>query len=96
MPMSFPDLESLKHAAKVHNFREMLEGESEELYRHNLADHVTPYSNIEGHEIRTGKGWDKWTAEDNVNLFLYAAAARHGLLAEPDPTTTTAAPDSTK
>ena len=70
MPMSFPNMESLVFAAKVHKFREPKKGESDQTYRRKLADHVTKIDTIEGHEIRTGKGWDKWTEDEKRQLLL--------------------------
>jgi hypothetical protein len=61
MPMDFPDLTSLKMAAKIHKFRPMMDRESEEHYRSALADHVRPIDHIESFEIRFGVGWDKWS-----------------------------------
>ena len=69
MPMDFPNLESLKNAAKVHKFREINEGETEQKYREALADHVSEADIIEAHEIRTGIGWDKWN-EDHKKDYL--------------------------
>lgn len=58
MPMSFPDMNSLRRAAMTWRFREDNEGESEADYREALADHVLSKDYIESFEIRTGKGWD--------------------------------------
>lgn len=66
MPMDFPDMNSLIDAAEVHGFREPKEGETEESYRNALADHVAPRDHLESEEIRTGKGWDKWSDEENI------------------------------
>jgi hypothetical protein len=60
MPMSFPDLDSLKDAAEVHGFRKPLDGESEDQFRAALADHVAPIDFIESQEIRHRVGWDQW------------------------------------
>jgi hypothetical protein len=59
--MDFPDLKSIKSAAKMHGFRPMLDREAEEQYREALADHVRDIDVIESGEIRFGIGWDKWT-----------------------------------
>lgn len=56
MPMSFPDMKSLKFAAQCHKFREPNEGETEAAFRKALADHVKPIDFIESQEIRTSKG----------------------------------------
>jgi hypothetical protein len=61
MPMSFPNMESLKNAAEVHKFRQPFEGETERDYRTLLADHVEKIDKIESGEIRYGVGWDEWT-----------------------------------
>jgi hypothetical protein len=71
MPMSFPNFESLKRAAKVHGFRQPTEGENETMYRYELANHVTPRDRIEGHEIRTGKGWNDWNDIEKMELFKF-------------------------
>ena len=60
MPMSFPDLKSLKMAAQVHHFRDLNKDETEIQYRNALADHVASRDFIESEEIRCGKGWDEW------------------------------------
>ena len=61
MPMDFPDIKSLQRAAKVHGFRIITKGETEDDYRNNLADHVSSRDFIESQEIRNKVGWDKWT-----------------------------------
>ena len=68
MPMSFPDLDSLRLAAQVWQFRKLAEGESEAAYRAALAAHVHPRDVIEAHETRTGRGHDQWTAADQADL----------------------------
>ena len=69
MPMNFPNLESLKREAEVHKFRPLNEGETEKDYRIALADHVALHDFIEGHEVRTGKGWDRWSPAEKQDLF---------------------------
>jgi len=64
--MDFPDIKSLKFAAKVHKFREQQTGESETDYRKALSDHVKPIDRIESFEIRFGKGWDKWNDQEKM------------------------------
>lgn len=76
MPMSFPDMNSLIDAARVWKFREMQEGESEEHYRHSLADFVKPKDLIESQEIRTGKGWDQWDQLEGAQLLSHAGVIR--------------------
>ena len=70
MPMDFPDMNSLKFCAKVHKFREPIEGESEESFRLALADHVQPIDYIESLEIRNKVGWDKFSESQNMDMFL--------------------------
>ena len=79
MPMDFPDLESLKFAAKVHRFREINEGEPEAVYRDALADHVRPIDLIESEEIRNGVGWDKWSQEQSLALLQRAGFKLKGM-----------------
>lgn len=59
MPRDFPDMASLVGAARRHKFREPVEGESEAIYRMQLADHVQPIDQVESLEIRNKVGWDK-------------------------------------
>lgn len=68
MPMDFPDMESLKRAAEIHDFRQPNDGETEIAFRLALASHVRPRDFIESEEIRSGKGWDKFTDEDNAGM----------------------------
>lgn len=71
MPQSFPDMQSLKYAAKVHKFRAQNEGESDSDYRNTMADHVKANGHmIEAMEIRTGKGWDEFTDEENEKMLM--------------------------
>jgi len=68
MPMDFPDLKSLKGAAKVHKFRDINENETEKEYREALANHVLSIDRIESEEIRNGVGWDRFSTEQNKNM----------------------------
>ena len=68
MPMSFPDMKSLKFAAQCWKFREPNEGESEDEFRVALADFVQPKDLIESQEIRTSKGWDQWDNKDSADM----------------------------
>ena len=71
MPQSFPDMDSLKYAAKIHKFREPHDDEIEQDFRTALADHVAATSGIiEAMEIRTGKGWDEFTDEENEQMLM--------------------------
>lgn len=65
MPMDFPDMNSLRRAAECHKFREPTDGEGEMEYRSALADHVKPIDLIESMEIRTGKGWNRFSDTEN-------------------------------
>jgi len=66
MPMDFPDMASLKRAAECWDFREPEEGETEIQYRTALADFVQDKDLIESMEIRSGKGWDKFSQGDEI------------------------------
>lgn len=68
MPMNFPDMDSLKRAAEVWKFRDPRDGETEAEFRDALADHVAPKDLIESQEIRTGKGWDRWSEADKLQM----------------------------
>jgi hypothetical protein len=66
MPITF-DSKTLLEQGKIH-FREIKEGDSISEYRNAYADHMEPIDLIESHEIRTGRGWNKWTEEDKKSL----------------------------
>lgn len=70
MPMNFPDMDSLIRMGERLKFRKPNEGETENDYRNALADFDK--DPIESHEIRTGKGWDKWTEHDRLGMLLGA------------------------
>lgn len=70
MPMDFPDMNSLKMAAKAHSFRQPDDGEDEHSYRNLLADHVRPIDFIESQEIRNKVGWDKFSDSQNLGMLL--------------------------
>ena len=70
MPMDFPDMKSLKFAAKVHKFREPRIEESDEGYREALADHVANIDLVESQEIRHKVGWDKFDEIQKVDLMF--------------------------
>lgn len=72
MPRSFPDMNSLENAARVHKFRQPHEGEDESDYRHALANHVKGIDLVESMEIRSGKGWDAFDEVDNALMLLQA------------------------
>lgn len=53
MPMDFSDLKKVcKNAARVHQFREINNGETEGDYRNSLADHVSGRDFIGSEEIK--------------------------------------------
>ncbi len=68
MPMNFPDLRSLKNAAKMWKFREIKKGELEEDYRRALADYVASKDFIESEEIRNKVGWDQWNDIQKMDM----------------------------
>ena len=70
MPMNFPDMAALVLAAEVHKFRAPNEHELEADYRNAVADHVESIDMIEAHEIRTGKGWNRWNDAEKTDLIL--------------------------
>ncbi len=74
MPRSFPDMNSLENAARVHKFRKCREGEIENDYRDALANHVRDVVGdvVESMEIRTGKGWNAFNEVDNALMLLDA------------------------
>lgn len=63
MPITFTD-ETLITFARNMKYREQNEGETSEEYREVIADLHQDRDPVEAHEIRTGKGWDKWTDAD--------------------------------
>lgn len=64
MPRSFPNMESLKNNAKMRNFRQPNEGESEADYRAAFADFLRPIDPVESAEVRSGKGWDAQSPQE--------------------------------
>lgn len=78
MPMDFPDLRSIKFAAQLHNFREIIPNESEDEYRTALADHVAKIDFIESEEIRNKKGWDMWSNKETLNILNNLSSRRKG------------------
>ncbi len=66
MPMDFQDLKSLKMAARIHKFRDYIEGEDESVYCSELFEHVLPRDRIEAFEIKFGKGWDQWSQAEKM------------------------------
>lgn len=74
MPMDFPDMDSLIQCADVWKFRTPNKDETEQAYRTALADHVAPQDFIESQEIRTSKGWDKWSPSEGRDMLIRSAA----------------------
>lgn len=70
MPMSFPDLESLKRRAQQRGFRMPSENESETDYRNAFADFMQNVDRVESAEIRLGVGWD--VAQHSPEVMLEA------------------------
>lgn len=67
MPMDFPD-SLLADTAELHKFREQREDESIDEFRTALANHVQPIDLIESMEIRTSKGWDRFSQAENIDM----------------------------
>lgn len=68
MPMDFPDMDSLKRAAKAWDFRDPNDNETEAEYRTALADRVRPDDMVESEEIRNKVGWDKFDDAQNLAM----------------------------
>ena len=75
MPMDFPDMDSLKHAAKRWQFRQPNDGELESAYRDELANFVQSKDMVESGEIRNKVGWDQW---DDLQKMLFVYDIKHG------------------
>lgn len=75
MPMNFPDFNSLKRAAEIHQFRQPKSCEPENDYRIALADYVSKIDFVESEEIRNKVGWDKWNEQQKM-----AMLKRRGLI----------------
>lgn len=58
MPMSFPDMKSLKNRATQRGFRQPQEGESTADYREAFALFMRDVDMVESLEIADGRGWD--------------------------------------
>jgi hypothetical protein len=68
MPMSFPDIESLKRRAEQRGFRQPNEDELESQFRKEFADFMESVDFVESMEIRTSKGWDEFNEKQNISL----------------------------
>lgn len=67
MPMSFPNMQSLKDRAQQRNFRQPEEDETEENYRAEFARFMRNVDIIEAMEIADGRGWDE---QDPLKMFM--------------------------
>lgn len=67
MPMSFPDLASLRRLCDYPERVPYREGETEVEYRERCAV-WSKDDFVQAHEIRTGKGWDEWNDVQNTDL----------------------------
>jgi len=68
MPRNFPDMDSLRSAAKCHKFRQPQDGEPEIEFRTALADHVMNLDLVESEAIRNGIGWDRFTEQQSEDM----------------------------
>ena len=68
MPMSFPDMESLKRRAEQREFRQPHENESEIQFRKEFSDFMESIDLVESMEIRTSRGWDEFNERQKTNL----------------------------
>ena len=68
MPMSFPDMESLKRRSEQRGFRQPDENESESQFRKEFADFMENIDLVESMEIRTSRGWDEFNERQQINL----------------------------
>jgi len=77
MPQDFPDMQSLIFAAEIHKFRSPRDSESEANYRAALANHVADRNFLESEEIRRGKGWDKFSDNENLAMLHRGILMQH-------------------
>lgn len=81
LQMNYPsDWNSLRRAARIHKFRQPMPGESKDVYRGQLADHllINMFSDfdrfqkalgiIDSEEIRNGIGWDEFSQSQMTAL----------------------------
>ena len=68
MPMSFPDIESLKSRADQRGFRQPNEDELESQFRKEFADFMESVDLVESMEIRTSRGWDEFNEKQKTNM----------------------------
>ena len=68
MPMSFPDIESLKSRADQRGFRQPNEDELESQFRKEFSDFMESVDLVESMEIRTSRGWDEFNEKQKTNM----------------------------
>lgn len=70
MPIDFPDLEALRRSFDHPTMLPYRDGETEIEYRERCAVWSEEKWNdhIQAHEIRTRKGWDKWSQGQQMEL----------------------------
>lgn len=70
MPMSFPDLKTLRAHFDHPKSLPYYEGESEATYRERCAvwSEEVWSDYVQAHEIRTSKGWDQWNEDEQLAL----------------------------
>ncbi len=70
MPMSFPDLKTLRVRYDRENSVPYKDGETEADYREQCAVYMETVwkDHVEAHEVRTGKGWDQWNQVQQTDL----------------------------
>lgn len=72
MPMSFPDMDSLKRRATARKFRQPNEGETEADFRKAFAMFMRNVDLVESMEISSGSGWDNWSLDQSEHLLREA------------------------
>ncbi len=66
MPRTFDSFERVQMVARFLSLREPLQNETLEDYRCFVADRDP--DKVEAMELRTGRGWDKFTEKDKTDL----------------------------
>lgn len=70
MPMSFPNMDSLKSRALQRGFRKPLKDEPEDDYRRSFANYMLDIDSVESSEIRSSVGWDQQSPNELLsNIF---------------------------
>ena len=75
MPLSFPDMQSLRSRAELRGFRQPFtcstcSPETEDAYRIAFADFMQGVDPCESMEIRTSKGWDEWDQASKTEMVV--------------------------